>query len=132
MEKIIVVIEKSKDFYDGYSDNCDGIYGAGDSIQAVKDDIHEAIRLIKKNLPVEQWPKQIKSEYEIEFKLDVASFLEYYSKFLSLAGMEKITGINQKQLSNYLNRRSIPRRAQAERICSGLHSFAKELLSVTL
>ena len=132
MEKIIVVIEKSKDFYDGYSDNCDGIYGACDSIQAVKDDIHEAIRLIKKNLPVEQWPEQIKGEYEIEFKLDVASFLEYYSKFLSLAGMEKITGINQKQLSNYLNRRSIPRRQQAERICSGLHSFAKELLSVTL
>ena len=98
----------------------------------MKDDIREAIRLIKKNLPVERWPEQIKGEYEIEFKLDVASFLEYYSKFLSLAGMSRITGINQRQLSNYLNRRSFPRRPQAERICNGLHSFAKELLSVTL
>lgn len=101
MEKIIVVIEKSKDFYDGYSDNCDGIYGAGDSIQAVKDDIREAIRLIKKNLPVERWPEQIKGEYEIEFKLDVASFLEYYSKFLSLAGMSRILQWENRKKSVY-------------------------------
>ena len=49
MKKIVIVIEKSKDFFDGYAENCDGIYGAGDSIQAVKDDIAEAIRLIKEN-----------------------------------------------------------------------------------
>ena len=51
MEKIIMIIEKSKDFFDAYSDNCDGIYAAGDSIEAVKADAMEAISLIKKNLP---------------------------------------------------------------------------------
>lgn len=132
MKKIVIVIEKSKDFYDGYSENCEGIYGAGDSIQAVKDDIVEAIRLIKKNIPAERWPEELKGEYQLEYKLDVQSFLEYYSSFISLAGLEKITGVNQKQLSNYLNRRSKPRRTQAERICKGLHSFANELLSITL
>lgn len=132
MEKITIVIEKSKDFFDGYAENCDGIYGAGDSIQAVKDDIAEAIRLIKQNSPVSQWPEQIKGDFELEFKLDVQSFLEYYANFLSLAGMEKITGVNQKQLSNYLNHRAKPRKPQAERIAKGLHSFAKELLSITL
>ena len=35
--------------------------------------------------------------------------MEYYSKYISLAGMEKMTGINQKQLSNYLNHRAVPR-----------------------
>ena len=78
MEKIIIVIEKSKDFYDAYSENCDGIYAAGNSIDEVKNDVAEAINLIKKNLPEEQWPRQIKGEYEIEYKLDVQSFLEYY------------------------------------------------------
>ena len=132
MEKIIMIIEKSKDFFDAYSDNCDGIYAAGDSIEAVKADAEEAIRLIKKNLPEDRWPTKIKGEYEIEWKFDVPSFLEYYSSFMSLSGMEKMTGIHQKQLSNYLNHRSVPRRKQADRIINGIHRFARELLSITL
>ncbi len=127
-----MIIEKSKDFFDAYSDNCDGIYAAGESVDAVKADTLEAIRLIKKNLPEERWPKQIKGDYEIEWKFDVPSFLEYYSNFISLAGMERMTGINQKQLSNYLNHRSVPRAKQADRILSGIHRFARELLSITL
>ena len=102
------------------------------SYDAVKADTLEAIRLIKKNLPEERWPKQIKGDYEIEWKFDVPSFLEYYSNFISLAGMERMTGINQKQLSNYLNHRSVPRAKQADRILSGIHRFARELLSITL
>ena len=127
-----MIIEKSKDFFDAYSDNCDGIYAAGDSIEAVKADAEEAIRLIKKNLPEDRWPTKIKGEYEIEWKFDVPSFLEYYSSFMSLSGMEKMTGIHQKQLSNYLNHRSVPRRKQADRIINGIHRFARELLSITL
>ena len=116
MEKIIIVVEKSKDYYDAYSENCDGIYAAGGSIEDVKKDVESAIAAIKNNLPREQWPDQIKSDYEIEYKLDVQSFLEYYKGYMSLSGLEKITGINQKQLSNYLNNRSKPRRKQVEKI----------------
>ena len=132
MEKIIMIIEKSKDFFDAYSENCDGIYAAGESVDAVKADTLEAIRLIKENFPEERWPKQIRGDFEIEWKFDVPSFLEYYSNFISLAGMERMTGINQKQLSNYLNHRSVPRAKQADRILSGIHRFARELLSITL
>lgn len=132
MEKIVMIIEKSKDFFDAYSDNCDGIYAAGEDVDAVKADTMEAIRLIKKELPEERWPEQIKGDFEIEWRFDVPSFLEYYGKYLSLAGMERLTGINQKQLSNYLNRRAVPRRKQADRIVSGMHKFAKELLSISL
>ena len=96
MGKIIMMIEMSKDYFDAYSDNCDGIYAAGSSIDDVKADAEKAIRLIKENLPESQWPDEIKGEYEIEWKFDVASFLEYYSSFMSLAGMEKMTGIHQK------------------------------------
>lgn len=132
MDKIIMVIGKSKDFYGAASENCDGIYAAGDSIEAVKADTYEAIEGIKRNLPEDRWPEQIKGDFEIEWKFDVPSFLEYYSSYISLAGMEKMTGINQKQLSNYLNHRSVPRRKQAERIITGIHRFANELLSITL
>ncbi len=132
MEKIVMIIEKSKDYFGAYSENCDGIYAAGSSIQEVKDDTYEAIRLIKEDLPEERWPVQIKGDFEIEWRIDVPSFLEYYSKYMSLAGMEKMTGINQKQLSNYLNHRAVPRRKQTDRIREGIHRFAEELLSITL
>jgi hypothetical protein len=132
MEKIIMIVEKSKDFFDAYSDNCDGIYASGENMEAVKSDALEAIRLIKKNLPEDRWPEQIKGEFEIEWKFDVPSFLEYYGDYLSLSGMERMTGINQKQLSNYLHRRAVPRQKQADRIMRGLHRFAREILSITL
>ncbi|MBQ6746377.1 MAG: hypothetical protein IJR07_04960 [Bacteroidaceae bacterium] len=132
MEKIIMTIEKSKDYFDAYSENCDGVYAAGDSIEAVKADTYKAIDAMKKNLPEAQWPKQIRGDFEIEWKIDVPSFLDYYSDYMSLAGMERVTGINQKQLSNYLNRRSVPRRRQADRIMTGIRKFATELLSLTL
>ena len=40
--------------------------------------------------------------------------------------------LNQKQLSNYLHRRAVPRQKQADRIMRGLHRFAREILSITL
>lgn len=132
MEKIIMIIEKSKDHFGAYSENCEGIYAAGDSIEAVKTDTVEAIRLLKETKPKEQWPCLLKDDYTIEWKIDVPSFLEYYSRFMSLSGMEKMTGINQKQLSNYLNHRATPRKKQIERIRNGIHRFAEELLSITL
>ena len=116
MEKIIMLIGKSKDYYGAMSENCEGIYAAGESVDAVKADTYAAIEAIKRNLPVDRWPNQIKGDFEIEWKFDVQSFLEYYSGFISLAGMEKMTGINQKQLSNYLNHRGVPRKKQTERI----------------
>ena len=132
MENIVMVIEKSSDHYGAYSENCDGIYAAGNNVEAVKADTFKAIQLIKENLPENRWPTQIKGDFEIEWKMEIPSFLEYYSSFMSLAGMEKMTGINQKQLSNYLNRRTTPRKKQSDRIREGIHRFAEELLSITL
>ena len=132
MKKIIIVIERSADLFDAYSDNCDGIYGAGTSIEECKKDIELSIAQIKDKLPMERWPEEIKGEYELEYKLDAQSFLEYFSDFISLAGLERITGVHQKQLSNYLNRRAKPRKQQVDRIREDLHRFAEELLSITL
>ena len=70
MEKIVMIIEKSENHYGAYSENCDGIYAAGDTIEAVKADTLEAIYLIKKNLPVQQWPSPLLGEYDIVWKLN--------------------------------------------------------------
>lgn len=70
MNKVIIHIEKSKDFYDGYAENCEGIYGAGESIEAVKENIVEAIRLLKEHNSAENLPELLKGEYELEYVLD--------------------------------------------------------------
>ena len=132
MEKIIMVIGASKDMLGAYSDNCDGIYAAGDTIEAVKADTYAAIEGLKRNLPEDRWPEQIKGDFEIEWKFDVQSFLEYYHGFMSLAGMEKMTGINQKQLAHYASGISKPRPKQAQKIAQGLHRLAREMMVVTV
>ncbi len=132
MEELRIAVEKTSDYYDAYSINGEGIYGAGGSLTEVKENVKEAIRLIKENLPESQWPEILKGEYTIVYQMDVKSFLEHYRDLVSLSGLEMITGINQKQLSNYLHSRSIPRKAQRERINQGINKFAHELLELTV
>lgn len=132
MNTITIILEKSADFYDAYSEEIKGIYGAGASIDEVKADVEKSIAEIKANCAEEDIPEALKGEYELQYKLDPASFIEYYASLMSLSGLERITGINQKQLSNYLNHRAKPREKQLERIRTGLRSFAHEMLTLTL
>ncbi len=132
MEKIIMKICASEDSFGAYSENCDGIWAAGDTVEACKADVEEAIRLIKKNLPESQWPEQIKGDYEIEWQYDTESFMYYYGGLISLSGMERITGINQKQLWAYMHGRKKPRQAQKEKIVNSLHKFAHDLASAVM
>jgi len=57
--------------------------------------------------------------------------MQYYvnSGILSLAGLEKLTGINQKQLWGYINGTK-PRKAQEERIESGFRALDKDLNAI--
>lgn len=130
MEKIIMNICASSDSFGAYSENCDGIYAAGNTIEECKKDVVTAIELIKKNLPEEQWPEQIKGEYRLVWHYDVQSLLLYYGTMLSLSGLERVTGIHQKQLWAYMHGRSRPRKQQKERIEESLHRFADELSDV--
>lgn len=70
------------------------------------------------------------TEVEWVYKYDIASFLEYYTKAFSLAGLSRITGINQGQLSHYITGRSTPTRRTKERMQSRIQAFAKDLSTV--
>ncbi len=70
-------------------------------------------------------------QVEFAFKYDMASFLSYFSKAFSLAGLSRITGINQGQLSHYMTGRRTPSAKTVEKIQNSVHAFAKDLESVT-
>ena len=69
-------------------------------------------------------------ELAFEFRYDVPSFLQQYAYALTLAGLERITGVNQKQLSHYINGVRKPSKATVRKIEEKLKAFGNEIASV--
>jgi len=132
MEKLIIQIEASSDFFDGFAINCEGVSGAGQNVAACKENVLEGLRLLKESRPMEQWPDVLKGEYDIEFRYDVQSILSYYSKVFTKPALERLTGINQKQLHHYATGLKKPREPQRKKIEDALHKLGSELLAVQL
>lgn len=134
MKKIEAIIEKAKDGF--YSAHCvtEMFTGGGNTAEEAKKDMLEQMKFYKETAIEDgfEYPAFLDGEFEMVYKFDAESLLEYYSGILSLSGLEKITGIHQKQLWNYLHGKSKPRKAQIEKIEHGLHNLGSELLSISL
>jgi len=126
--KVKAIIERGDDgSYGVYLENDElsfGLMGEGNTVAEAIDDFLTARNEMK------AYYKEVGKEFpELEFvyKYDTASFLEYYSKIISLAGLERLTGVNQGQLSHYLTGRRKPSAKTTEKIQLHLHEFGKEL-----
>jgi predicted RNase H-like HicB family nuclease len=130
MKTVKIIIERSKDMYSAYAENIEGIYGGGDTVAEAKQSIIDAIVLCKKyNTSV---PAIFKSRYDIVYKFDTQSFLNYYKGIFTNASLERITGINQRQLQHYATGLKKPRPAQTKKIQTSLHKLGSELMAVEL
>ncbi len=132
METLKIIIEKSNDFYNAYAENCEGVYGAGDTVEIAKANAIEGLELLKETSPETEWPEILRGDYNIEFQFDAQSFLTYYSAVFSKPALEKLTGINQKQLHHYATGLRKPREAQRKKIETALHKLGSELMAVRL
>jgi len=132
MNQIYVVIEKSSDHFSAYAENVEGIYASGENVEEVKQSVEDAIRLLKENNTPENIPKALKGRYKLVYKFDTQSLLSYYKKIFTKAALERMTGINQKQIQHYASGLKAPRAAQTKKIESALHNLGKELMSVHL
>ena len=127
-KKINVVIERGVDgTYSAFiaDNNCEfGCIGEGKSVEETKSDFLEAVDEMKKvyDMNGKKFP-----DVEFNFIYDVASFLNYYAYAFSLAGLARITGVNQGQLSHYVTGRRKPSKTTVEKIEKSLHAFANEI-----
>lgn len=80
----------------------------------------------------DEYPAIFDEKYEVVYQFDVCALLNYYQKVLSFAGLQVVTGINQKQLAHYAAGRSKPRPQQIKKIENGLHALADELRTVSV
>lgn len=70
METIRIIIEKSADYYDAYAENCEGIYGAGSTIEEAKRNVLEGLKLLVECRTEDNLPSVLKGEYEVVFEFD--------------------------------------------------------------
>ena len=131
MKTIKIIIEKTKDQYTAYAENVSGIYGGGDTVEEAKQSIVEAIVLYKK-YNKNKLPKILISDYQLVYKFDAQSLLNYYKGIFTNASLERITGIAQKQIQHYASGLKKPRQAQKKKIQDSLHELALELMTVEL
>ena len=134
MKKLTAIIESAQDNYSAYIKDVDGIVATGSTIDEIKINLAEAVEdyiTTCAELGCDT-PEELNGDYELEFKMDVKSLLEIYSKVFTKAGLERITGVNQKQLWHYASGRSVPRRSQTLKIEGALHKLGSELMSIHL
>lgn len=131
--KAIVIIERGNDgTYDAYLESAEklsfGLLGQGKTVKETMDDFINSRDEMKAYYAAENKP--FPEDLEFEYKYDVPSFLSYYSKILSLAGLQRLTGVNQGQLSHYVTGHRKPSPKTAEKIEKALHNFANEISQV--
>ena len=132
--KLTGIIECSENNYCAYVKELDGVAATGATITEIKERLTEAIEDLIETCEEGDYeiPEVLKDGYTIEFKMDVKSLLSVYYGIFTKSALERLTGINQKQLWHYANGLSKPRKAQKEKIESALHRLGSELLAIHL
>jgi hypothetical protein len=129
--KVTAVIERAGDgTYSIYMDADDMDYlvtGTGKTVDEARKTFEDGYEDIRRYY--EEEGKDFE-DVEFVFKYDMASFLSYYSKVLSLAGLSRLTGINQQQLSHYVTGRRNPSEKTVEKMQEAIHNFGQDLSSV--
>lgn len=132
MKTLKIIIERSEDMFSAYAENVEGVYGGGDTVEEAKQSILDAIRLLNEYNEPKNIPGLLKGAYNIVYHFDAESFLNYYKGIFTNAALEKITGINQKQLQHYSSGLKKPRLPQLKKIEEGMHRLAAELQALEL
>lgn len=129
--KVKVIIEgNNADGYSAYMDTDGvpyGLIGEGKTVEETRADFLACYEDMKE-YQIEQGRDF--EELEFEFFYDLPSFLRSWAYALTLAGLSRITGVNQGQLSHYINGTSRPGRRTVEKMQAGISRFAGELSAV--
>ena len=128
MRKAKAVIERAGDgTYSIYSDADDLTYlitGTGNSLKEAKQCFEDGYLDMKRYYKEEG---KVFTEVEMYYVYDLGSFLSYYAKVISLAGLAKLTGIKIPQLKLYITGKNTPTPRTTKKILDRIHAFAEDL-----
>lgn len=131
MKTVTAIIERGTDGrYSVFIEDKDypyGVIGTGATVKEAEADFMEGYEDMR--LFVEESDGEFEAA-EFVFKYDVPSFLQAFAFAFSLAGLERITGINQKQLGHYISGFRHPSPTTVRKIESAIHSFSEQLAAI--
>lgn len=131
MKEVKAIIERSSEGrYSIYMDDDTLSYlitAEGATLDEAKKDFIESYESVKE---YSKSHNEAFEEVEFDFCYDMASFLQHYAYAFTLAGLSRITGVNQGQLSHYINGTSRPSARTIEKIENGISSIAQTLSGV--
>ena len=116
MKKVEVIVEHAGKNLSAYIEGAP-IITVGNDIKEIEKNMAEAI---------------LKGKFELKFKIDAATFINYYSNIFTKAALSRITGINERQLWHYAAGVHKPRATQLEKIQKGINALTDELSSISL
>ncbi|MDR2131547.1 MAG: hypothetical protein LBP56_10370 [Odoribacteraceae bacterium] len=134
MEKVIVQVGKTERGYCASIDLLPGCIVAIDgNFGKFKKYLQESIAFHLECLKEDgdAYPAIFDEEYAFDFQYDIESLLYFYGKVFSKSALERLTGINQKQLGHYAKGRSKPRPEQEKKIKRALHALGEELTAIS-
>lgn len=135
MNRAIVILEKTNDEgYSAYLPDLPGCISTGNSLSGIKESIQDAVQFHIEGMKVEQLevPDMFQHEYELSYKMDIASLFDWFSGVLTKSGISRITGMNQSLISQYAMGIKKPSSKQTRKIESALHRLGQELLEIEL
>jgi predicted RNase H-like HicB family nuclease len=130
MRKLRAIISKGPEDYGAWIEKFPGVYGAGETVAEAKKNLKEGLKLYVKHNEVSDWLRN--KEYVVIYKYDSQSFLNYFKGIFTNAALERLSGINQRQINHYATGRKKPRPEQLKKLEIGIHKLAGELLAVEL
>ena len=132
MEKVFVTVELTDNNYSAYLEYLPGCVSTGKTFEDLKKNISEAVAFHIEGMVEDGETIPFDVQYELAYRFDPESLLQHYNGILTNASLQRLTGINQRQLQRYATGVSKPRQEQATKITTALHHLGKELLAVEL
>lgn len=134
MKKVTVTVELADNNYAAYIEKLPGCIATGETFDELKDNICEAVEFHLDGMREDGdvIPSVFTGEYELVYHFDTQNLLQHYNGIFTKAALERLTGINQRQLQHYASGISKPRKEQSKKIEQALHNLGRELLVVEL
>ena len=134
MTNIIVTVEMTENNYSAYMETLPGCVTTGKTMSELKSNMYEAVEFHLEGMSEDgdDIPEEFKGEYRLVFRFDTECLLTHYKGIITNSALERLTGINQRQLQRYASGKTRPMRPQQMKIQKALHRLGKELLEVEM
>lgn len=133
MKTVEVIVEHAGNNLSAFIEGAP-VITVGNDVKEIEKNMKEAVELYldsckEMNIaPVEV----LQGEFTLKFKIDAATFINYYSSIFTKAALSRITGINERQLWHYAAGVHKPRKQQLEKIQKGINALTEELAAINL